>query len=151
VLAIVRPEIAVVLIDATKKKAAFLRETAVALGLKNVAVLDQRGEDVAQGEMRETFDVATARAVGAMSWVAEWCLPLLKVGGKLLAMKGQKAQEDLLDAKRAIRLLGGGPPIVHPVQLPGTEHRVIVEIMKIGPTPARFPRRSTEAKGRAIT
>jgi hypothetical protein len=68
----------------------------------------------------------------------------------VLAMKGQKVHEELPLAKRAIRLLGGGEAQVHPVELAGTEHRVIVEIPKIGKTDTRYPRAATEAKGRAI-
>src|SRR6202041_336108 len=126
-----RPDAAITLIESTKKKAVFLRETAAALGLSNVIVLDERVEDVALGRHRESFDVAIARAVGSMIWLAEWCLPLVKKGGKVLAMKGEKAAEDLAAAKKTIRILGGRNAAVHPVILPGSDHRVIVEIPKI--------------------
>ncbi len=150
-LAIVRPEGRVVLIESTKKKAVFLRQTAESLGLSNVTVLDMRAEDVGRGLARETFDIAVVRAVATMNWLAEWCLPLLKNGGKMLAMKGQRISEELPAATMAIRRLGGAPAVLHPVELPGSEHRVIVEIIKMQPSDAVFPRPASIAKGKAIS
>ncbi len=149
-LAIARPDISVLLIESTKKKAAFLTCAAESLGLTNVAVCDLRAEDLAQGNARESFDVAIARAVATMDWLAEWCLPLVRKGGKMLAMKGPKVAEELPAAANAIKLLGGGDAVVHPVDLPGTEHRVIVEIRKVGKTDARYPRPATQAKGKSL-
>ena len=150
-LAIARPDVTVLLIESTKKKAAFLKSAAASLKLKNVSVSEWRAEDVAHSNSRESFDVAVARAVATMDWLAEWCLPLVKKGGRMLAMKGPKVAEERPAAAKAIKLLGGGPPIVHPVDLPGTEHRVIVEIPKVGKTDARYPRPATSAKGKPIT
>jgi 16S rRNA (guanine527-N7)-methyltransferase len=150
-LAIVRPDARVTLIEATKKKAAFLREATQTLQLTNVTVLDQRAEDVGRGTQRESLDVAVARAVGTIDWLAEWCLPLVRVGGKMLAMKGPKANDELPTAQHAIRVLGGGQAIVHTVSLPGAEHHVIVEIPKIQKSDARYPRPATAAKGKPIT
>lgn len=149
-LAIVRLDATVVLIESTKKKGAFLSSAAAALGLTNVTVLEWRAEDVAQGSARESFDVAIARAVATMDWLAEWCLPLVARGGRMLAMKGPKAADELPAARQTIKLLGGGEAIVHPVDLPGTDHRVIVEISKVTITPARFPRPATQAKGKPL-
>ncbi len=149
-LAIARPEMAVTLIESTKKKAVELRGFVEALGLTNVTVLDQRAEEVAAGRLRESFDVAVARAVGEMVWLAEWCLPLVKRGGKMLAMKGPRVAGELPAALRAIKLLGGGIPEVHPVVLPGTDGHVIVSIKKLGKTDSRYPRPPTSAKGRAL-
>ena len=149
-LAIARPDAFVLLIESTKKKSAFLKQAAAALELPNVSVSDWRAEDVAHSNSRETFDVAIARAVATMDWLAEWCLPLVKKGGKMLAMKGPKVAEELPAAARAIKTVNGGDAIVHPVDLPGTEHRVIVEIPKAGKTDARYPRRATQAKGKPI-
>jgi len=149
-LAIVRPDSQVTLIESTKKKAVFLKQTADLLELTNVTVLDQRVEDVGHSINRERFDVAVVRAVATMDWLAEWCLPLLKKGGKMLAMKGQRITEELPIAAMAIRRLGGAPAIVHPVELPGSEHRVIAEIVKLQVTDALFPRSATVAKGRPL-
>ena len=151
-LAIVRPEAHVLLVESTKKKAAFLREAVAALGLTNVTVSDQRAEDVGRDPAyRETFDVVTARAVATLDWLAEWCLPLARRGGKVLAMKGARAAEELPAAAKVIRALNGGDPIVHKADLPGTEHHVIIEIPKLGKTDPRYPRLSTVAKGKPLT
>lgn len=149
-LAIVRPDASVVLIEATRKKAAFLAEAAEKLNLSNVQVIDRRAEEAASGPMRESFDVAIARAVGELVWLAEWCLPLVKIGGRVLAMKGARAAEELTVAARAVRLLGGGTPATHPVDLPGREHHVIVQIPKIAPTDRRYPRHPTAAGGKPL-
>src|SRR5690242_9376943 len=127
-LAIARPDARVVLIEATKKKAAFLRQAAAELGLANVEVREQRAEEVGHSDLREQMDVAVARAVATLPWLVEWCLPLVKKGGRMLAMKGPKVAEELPTAAKALRLLHGGTPVVHPIDLPGAERHVIVEI-----------------------
>lgn len=150
VLAVARPDVSVVLLEATKKKAVFLADAAAALGLANVTVVAERAEAAGRGELREACDVAVARAVGAMDFLVEWCLPLVKKGGRMLAMKGARITDELPAAAKAIRWLGGGDAIVHPVELPGAEHHVIVEIPKVGTTGAKYPRDPTVAKGKAI-
>jgi len=149
-LAIARPDVTVLLIESTKKKAAFLKQTIEALQLANASVSEWRAEDVGHSNNRETFDVALARAVATMEWLAEWCLPLVRKGGRMLAMKGKKITDELPAAKKAIKLAGGGEPVVHPVDLPGTEHRVIVEIPKITKSDAKLPRPATAAKGKPL-
>ena len=149
-LAIARPDAKVLLVESTQKKAAFLREAVKELGLSNVTVSAMRAEDLAFSPARERYDVAIARAVGAMAFLAEWCLPLVKKGGKFLAMKGARIAEELPEATVAIRWVGGGKPMVHPIQLPGAEHHVIVEIAKLALTPAKYPRRATQAKGKPL-
>ena len=149
-LAIARPDVTVLLVESTKKKAAFLQAAVMELDLKNVSVSSLRAEDVGRGKTRESFDVATARAVGAMVFLVEWCLPLVKKGGRLLAMKGERITEELPAAEKAVRMLGGAKPVIHPVSLLGTNHHVIVEIVKTGPTSFRYPRAATEAKGRPM-
>jgi len=150
ILAVARPDAKVVLLEATKKKAAFLQDVAKTLGLENVKVVAGRAEAAARGKLREASDVAVARAVGAMDFLVEWCLPLVKKGGRMLAMKGARIVDELPAAGAAIRMLGGGTAVVHPVELPGTEHRVIVEIPKVGRTDAKYPRDPTVAKGKAL-
>jgi 16S rRNA (guanine527-N7)-methyltransferase len=149
-LAIARPDSSVVLIEATQKKAAFLSEAAGSLGLTNVQVIAQRAEEVAAGRMRESFDVAVARAVGELVWLAEWCVPLVKVGGSVLAMKGPRVADEIPAAAHALRLLGAGQPTIHPADLPGDRHHVIVQIPKIHPTHSRYPRHPTTAKGKPL-
>ena len=149
-LAIARPDATFLLIESTKKKAAFLNETIEALELPNVSVSEWRAEDVGHSNSRETFDVALARAVATLAWLAEWCLPLAKKGGRMLAMKGPKVADEFPQAKRPIKLAGGGEPVIHPVALAGTEHRVIVEIPKIAKSDSRLPRPATQAKGKPL-
>jgi 16S rRNA (guanine527-N7)-methyltransferase len=149
-LAIVRPDAQVTLIEATVKKAVFLGEAVAALGLKNVEVIDRRAEDSGRAKLRESFDVSVARAVATLNWLAEWCLPLVKVGGKMLAMKGPKAAEEMESAKKVARMVGGGVPIVHPVELIGTSGHIIVEIAKTSKTDLRYPRGATIAKGKPL-
>lgn len=149
-LAIARPDVRVTLIEATKKKAAFLQQAVTDLGLTNVRIAAERAEDAAMGGRRESFDVVVARAVATMPWLAEWCLPLARKGGKVLCLKGPKANEELPEAKKAIKLGGGGPAVIHPVDLPGTENRIIVEIPKIDRSDKRLPRSASVAKGQAL-
>jgi 16S rRNA (guanine527-N7)-methyltransferase len=150
-LAIARPDATVLLIESTKKKAAFLKQAIEALPLANASVSEWRAEDVGRSNNRENFEVVTARAVATIVWLAEWCLPLARKGGKILAMKGPKVAQELQAAKKTIQLAGGGDAVVHPIELPGTEHRVIVEIAKVGKSDARLPRSATTAKGRPIS
>ena len=149
-VAIARPDFSVLLIESTKKKATFLKQTIESLGLTNASVSEWRAEDVAHSNNREAFDIVTARAVATLDFLAEWCLPLAKKGGKFLAMKGPKVADELPAAKRPIKLAGGGEPVIHNVDLPGTEHRVIVEIPKIAKSDAKLPRPATQAKGKPL-
>ena len=149
-LAIARPDARVFLLEATKKKAAYLREFALALSLSNVSILDDRAEDAGHvPRLRESFDIATARAVAQLAWLAEWCLPFVRVGGTVLAMKGERITDELPAAKTAVHMLGGGKPVVHPVTLPGSTHRVIVAIPKTRPTEERFPPPRHQRQGKA--
>jgi 16S rRNA (guanine527-N7)-methyltransferase len=149
-LAIARPDARVTLIESTQKKAAFLSRTVSVLGLANVTVLPQRVEDVAHSPRRESFDIVTARAVGPLPLLLEWCLPLLKKGGQLLAMKGAKVGEELPASEKALKLLNAGPPAVRNVDLPGTEHHVIVVILKTGRTDPKYPRTPAETQKRPL-
>lgn len=127
VLAILRPDAQVALIESVGKKARYLQETAAALALDNVQVLCQRAEQV-----QAQFDVVTARALAAMDPLVRWCLPLVRPGGVLLAMKGPKVQEELPAALAQIRRLGGSPPCIHPASSEELAGHVVVEIRKPG-------------------
>jgi len=155
-LAIVRPDVKVTLIESTKKKAAFLRETIAQLELTNVTVDDRRAELVGAvgSKSREAFDVVVVRAVATMIWLVEWCLPLAKPKGRMLAMKGPKGREELtVVTRRTLRMLGASDhePLVHAVELANTDARIIVQIDKNTHTDRRFPRDPTAAKGNPIT
>lgn len=140
-LAIARPELEVTLVEADQVKAAFLVQACAALGLRKVDVLARRAEDVGRdARYRETFDAAVARAVAAMPVLVELCLPLVRVGGRLLAQKTDR--EDVAAASRAIAVLGG--ELVEVVPAPSTARHsgTIVIVAKVGPTPEAYPRRA---------
>jgi 16S rRNA (guanine527-N7)-methyltransferase len=139
-LSIVLPNLKVILIESIRKKADFLRQTVQAMNLANVEIVNARVEDVAHSARRESFDVVTARALAPMNVLLEWCLPLVKRSGKLLAMKGEKVVEELAASSHAIKTLCGGTTRVHPVSLPGVDHHVIVEVGKLCKTPVKYPR-----------
>lgn len=150
-LAVALPGVKVTLIEATGKKCRFLEEAGSKLGLTNLKVINARAEDAGRNPaLRDNVDVVTARAVGALVWLAEWCLPLARKGGKVLAMKGPKLAEELPEAERAMKSLTGGPAKIHPVTLPGTTGHVICEIPKWGKTDPKYPRPATLAKGRPL-
>jgi 16S rRNA (guanine527-N7)-methyltransferase len=151
-LAIALPATRIILVEATGKKCSYLFDTAQALGLKNVEIRHARAEDVGHDPtLRDQCDVVTARAVAALPWLIEWCLPLVRKGGKLLAMKGPKLQEELPQSNNALKALHGSPPIIHPVtSLPGQTSLVICEITKQGKTSPDHPRPATRAKGKHL-
>jgi 16S rRNA (guanine527-N7)-methyltransferase len=139
-LKIVRPDLSVTLIESDQDKAAFIVRASAGLGLEDVEVLAKRAEEVGQDpRYREAFDVAVARALAPMPVLAELCLPLVRVGGRLLAQK--TASEDLQKAAPAIDVLGGAlnRVVAAPSAIRGVGTVVIID--KIRPTPAAYPRR----------
>lgn len=101
-LAIARPELHVTLVEATKKKAQFLADVSHAIGLSNVEVFAERAEDLVGSELFASFAVVTARAVAKLETLLEWTAPFAKPGGTLLLIKGERADAELKDAKRAL-------------------------------------------------
>lgn len=143
-LRIVYPEMRLTLVDSVGKKADFCQLAAETLHLKDVKVLKDRSEELGSAkETREKFDAATARAVAGLPVLCEYLLPLVKVGGTMLAMKGETAPEEVKAAANAMKKLGGGEAELTPVKLPGVEgDRWLVRIPKLSPTPAGYPRRT---------
>ncbi len=150
-LAIVRPDVVVTLVEATGKKARFLREAIEALGLSNVGVVHDRAETIGHHKKhRQQYDLATARAVGPMRVLLELTLPLVPVGGRVLAMKGRKTEREMDEAGDALHTLGGGEVALYEA-LPGLEDdAVIVEVTKTSPTPRPYPRRPGEPKANPL-
>ncbi|MCC7358015.1 MAG: 16S rRNA (guanine(527)-N(7))-methyltransferase RsmG [Anaerolineales bacterium] len=142
-LKIMRPELAVTLVEATGKKAKFCEAVAARLGLTGVTVVNARAEDVGQDPAhRERYDWAVARAVAALPVLAEYLLPLVKIGGQAVAQKGANAPHEAQAAAAAVSLLGGGPAQLRPVALPGVaEARYVVVYPKLATTPRAYPRR----------
>ncbi len=129
-LAILRPDLGVLLLDSQAKRIAFLDAVVQELGLPNVRTLHARAEDAAHDpHLRESFDLAVARAVAPLPVLCELLLPFARVGGRMACYKGPAAGEELEAGNRAARLLGAGPLTVHPVVLPDQltwRHQVIV-------------------------
>ena len=119
VLAIVRPELKLTLLDARAKKVKFLEEAAALLGLENVTCIHGRAEDVQK--KIAAFDYAVSRAVGRLEALAGWCLPFVKRGGKFIAMKGPNYAEELKAGKSALKKLGGAIDEVISLTLPNTD------------------------------
>jgi 16S rRNA (guanine527-N7)-methyltransferase len=140
-LAIVRPDLEFTLLESTAKKARFLEQTARALKLGNVRVENDRAETFARGPSREKFAVATSRACARLPVLLELCLPLLKVGGRKLAIKGEQALQEVAEAQRALELLRGKL-----VSTRRTETGTVLRIDKHAPTSAKYPRRPGEPK-----
>ena len=141
-LAIAMPECQITLIEATGKKARFLTDTAEALALTNVTVLADRAETLGQQSAhRERFDTAVARAVGPMRVLLELTLPLVRVGGRMLALKGEAVEEELRDAGDALMTLGGGDVELYEALSGLSDLAVIVAVTKTDATPADYPRR----------
>ncbi|MDE6660946.1 MAG: 16S rRNA (guanine(527)-N(7))-methyltransferase RsmG [Anaeroplasmataceae bacterium] len=149
-LAIVSEKIDVTIIDALNKRINFLNELIQTLDLSNVTALHRRAEDFAK-EKREYFDVVTARAVAKLNILAELCLPLTKVGGLFLAMKGASGKEEMMEAEKAIGLLGGKLVDILEFVLPDEEDkRQILVIQKIKSTPSKYPRNFNKIKERPL-
>ena len=149
-LAIVQDQVEVTIIDALNKRIGFLKELVQKLNVNNVEAIHSRAEDYAKIK-RESFDVVTARAVARLNVLSELCLPLTKVGGLFLAMKGSSGEEELRESKKAIELLGGSILKTISFTLPDEqEQRQIIVIKKIKPTPAKYPRSFSKIKERAL-
>jgi 16S rRNA (guanine527-N7)-methyltransferase len=139
-LQIARPDLEVTLIEADEAKAAFLVRACAELGLSGVDVVARRAEAVGRDAgYRERFDVAVARAVAPMPVLAELCLPLVRVGGRLLAQKTER--EEVASSLRAIELLGGSLVAVLPAPSKARRSGTVVAISKVRPTPSEYPRR----------
>lgn len=141
-LAIARPGVQVTMLETTGKKADFIRGCIEALGLTNAKVIQQRAETLGQDEQhRARYDAAVSRAVGAMPLVLEYSLPLVREGGRVLAMKGPRAEQELEASGDAMDKLGAGDLAVIDAYPESFENDlVIVSIIKDRPTPNAYPR-----------
>ena len=137
------PEVHLTLLDSLGKRMHWLEMVLPTLGVEAECVTARAEEAVAQ--RRETYDVATSRAVARLNILLELTAPYVKVGGKVLAMKGTAAQEELDEAKNAIAQLGLKVEQVAQFPVDGTAHTVIV-LKKVKPTPKQYPRRFAKIK-----
>lgn len=148
-LAIMNDRCRFTLVDSLNKRINFLNEIKDKLNLKNVSAIHSRAEEFDQNKMyRENFDIAVSRAVANLCVLSEYLLPAVKVGGKVICMKGSQIEEELNDAKFALKELGGKVKLVDEFLLPGTDmKRNVVVIEKVKETPKRYPRKAgTPAK-----
>jgi len=145
-LRLIEPSLRLTLLDAQRKRVDFLRESCAALGLGDVECVHGRAEAFA-GERREGFDLAVSRAVAALPVLAELCLPLVKTGGRFLAMKSVDSGGELNAAGRAVQILGGRLEKPLDYDIPGTKvrHRLVI-ITKIAETPKKYPRTFAKIK-----
>ena len=148
-LAIARPDITVTALDSTEKKLRFVADAARELGLDNISTLYARAEDAGRDPaLRESFDCAVSRAVAPLDVLAELCLPLVRTGGRLAAMKSRSADGELTAARPVISKLGGGEPEVRRLTLvfPDGE-RLLPSVSFADSGPERGPRRTEGPRG----
>ena len=142
-LKILYPSMQLTLVESVGKKAAFCRHAVELLKLEHVEVITGRAEEMGQMPgQRELYDWAVARAVANLPILAEYLLPLVRVGGKMLAQKGHSAPQEAQLAEHAFKLLGGRLRQLLPVTLPGVvEERYLVVMDKLATTPPQYPRK----------
>ena len=152
VLKILVPSLDVTLLDSLNKRLEWLDEVATVLALRDIRTIHARAEEqAAQAGFREGFDFVTSRAVADLRVLCELCLPYVKVGGQMLAMKSAQSAEETSEAARAVSILGGRLLPAYDYTIPGTSitHRV-VRVEKIAPTPSRYPRRFAQIKKKPL-
>lgn len=151
-LAVIRNDIRIVALDATEKKIGFVNTTAAELGLSNVSGLYGRAEELStQPPLREKYDCAIARSVAGLPVLSELCLPFVKVGGSLLAMKADRAMHEIEESQRALTLLGASTPeVIHLYNDENGEARLLFTSKKQSSTPANYPRRFAQIKKKPL-
>ena len=141
-LKIIYPNMHVTLVESVGKKAMFCQHIVSKLGLEDVEVVHARAEEVGQNPAhRETYDYVVARAVANLNILSEYLLPLVKIGGTMLAQKGESGPAEAQSAEKAMKLLGGKLKQLIPVNLPGVaDDRYLVLVEKVAATPPKYPR-----------
>ena len=143
-LKIYRPDLNVTLVDSLNKRINFLNEVISKLDLKNINTVHSRIEDFGKDKKyRESFDYVTARAVANLTTLSEYLIPISKVDGKCICMKGNDIKEEIINSKNAINLLGGKINSVDYFELPNSDiSRNVIIINKIKNTPNKYPRKA---------
>lgn len=154
-MAIARPDLTVIGLDSTGKKVDYVNESAKLLGLNRLSAVCGRAEDLAHGDMRETFDVVVARAVASLPVLCELCIPFVREGGTFCAMKGARADEEMKTALVACQKLGasaeGGVCRHDLVSAEGeSEERVVFLLKKEEKTPEKYPRPYSQIKKKPL-
>lgn len=143
-LKIVFPNLNITLLDSLNKRLVFLQEVIEKLGLENIDTVHGRCEDIGRKEeYREQYDLCVSRAVANLSTLSELCIPFVKKGGLFVSYKAGDCKEEVINAKYAIKKLGGKTGNIVEFNLPNTDlSRVFVEIFKENNTPKDFPRKA---------
>ena len=141
-LKLANPSISLTLLDSLDKRIRFLSDLCDDLELTDVSCIHGRAEEVSRTDARESYDFAVSRAVAALPMLCELCLPFVKVGGALLALKAEDCEEELASAENAIKTLGGEISEKLIYEFPGSDcSRALVVIKKVSETPEKYPRR----------
>ena len=142
-VSIMRPDLKITLVDSLNKRLIFLQEVIKELNLENIEIIHSRAEEFGQNKKyRESFDIATSRAVANLSTLSEYLIPLVKIGGKVISMKAADANNEINDAKNAIEILGGKINKIDEFNLPNSDiGRTIILINKEKSTPNKYPRK----------
>lgn len=145
-LKIYRQDLEITLLDSLQKRINFLDEVIRELNLEKIETVHSRVEDFGKDKKyREKFDISTSRAVANLATLSEYLLPLVKIGGKVISMKGSLIEEELENSKNAIKILGGEIERVDEFDLPNSDiSRNIILIDKIKETPNKYPRKAGE-------
>ena len=143
-LCIMNPTIKMTLVDSLNKRLIFLQEVVNTLKLKNIEIVHARAEELGQNiKYRETFDIATSRAVANLSTLSEYLIPLVKINGKIISMKASNAKQEIDEAQNAIQILGGQIESIEEFNLPESDiGRTVIIINKNKPTSKKYPRKS---------
>ena len=143
-VAIMMSNLEITLVDSLNKRLIFLEEVIKELKLTNVKLVHSRAEEFGQNKMyREKFDIATSRAVANLSTLSEYLIPLVKINGNIISMKAAQAEEEIEQAKNAIKELGGKINKIKEFNLPQSDiGRTIILISKEKQTPAKYPRKA---------
>lgn len=151
-LKIINPSLNITLLDSLKKRISFLIDVIQNLGLKDIEAVHGRAEDFARkNDFRESFDIATARAVAHMNVLSEYCMPYVKVKGYFVAMKGPSIEEEINESKNAIGTLGGKLIDIITTSIPeyDMDHKLII-VEKIRPTDKKYPRKPAQIEKKPI-
>ena len=150
VLAICYPNLKVTLLEPLTKRCVFLSEVVTALGLQNVEIINQRSEDYSKNN-REKFDYATARAVARLNILLELVMPLVKVNGTFIALKGKMGYEEVDEAKRALELLDSKVSMIQDVKLlTDDDSRQNIYVLKLKKTNIKYPRNYSQIKNKPL-
>lgn len=149
-LAILRKDCKFTLVDSLRKRTDFLNELIKRLNLDNCEVVWSRGEDLAiNPRYREQFNYCVARAVAQLNTLTEYCLPFVKIGGKMIAYKSKEVENELNQAQNAINVLGGRLKSIKKLSLEEMDRNLVI-IEKISKTPGKYPRKQNKPKANPL-